>query len=104
MITKVAEILEFTKKPMLKTRIMAKCGLDSKHFSEWIDDLLLPSGLLDAYPAIDVRGRGRRSKRRMVYITSLGGIEFLRRYHDLLNLVKTGPYTSQLTIYVKGGV
>lgn len=86
-ITKVAEILEVTETPMLKSHIMTKCGLDTKHFSEWINDLLLPNGLLDAYPALDVRGRGRRTRGRMVYITSRGGMEFLRQYHALLSLL-----------------
>jgi predicted transcriptional regulator len=84
---KVVQILEVTRQPVLKCHITGKCNLSSFTFTNYIS-LLLQSGLLNAYPAIDLRLVGRPTRRRMIYQTSIKGKEFLKRYNDLLTLLE----------------
>ena len=85
---KFAEILTVAKQPALKSQIIQKCGLSNETFNQYIHRLL-ESGLLDAYPAIDLKHMsGPKSHHRMVYQTSKKGMEFLKRYNELLTLLK----------------
>ena len=88
LIEKIAEILTVAKQPCLKCHIKSKCGLSSYTFKPYLN-LLLENGLLDAYPVLNSKHlSGRPTKRRMIYQTSQKGLEFLKRYNELLTLME----------------
>ena len=84
---KFAEILIVAKQPALKNHIMRKCNLNSVRFNKYISQLL-ESGMLNAYPALDPHIPGPKTRHRMIYQTSTKGIEFLKRYNELLALME----------------
>jgi len=88
MMDKFAEILTVAKQPALKQHIIQKCSLSNESFNNRIHQLL-QSGLLDAYPALDLHTPGPKTRRRMIYQTSQKGKEFLKRYNELLTLLET---------------
>jgi predicted transcriptional regulator len=91
MLEKIVEILTVARQPVLKCHIMSKCAFSSRTFRPYIT-LLIQSGLLDAYPAIDLRLSGHPTTRhRMIYQTNKKGMEFLKRYNELLMLLETIP-------------
>lgn len=88
MLEKIAEILTAAKNPTLKDPLRHACNLSSLTFNEYVTQLLLPHGLLDAYPAVNLRIPGPQNRHRMIYQTSQKGKEFLKRYNDLLTLLE----------------
>jgi predicted transcriptional regulator len=90
---KIAEILSATKKPMLKSQIKFKCKLPSAAANIYLQQLIL-SGLLDAYPADTKHLSGPKLNSRVVYQTSMKGIEFLNQYQQLVALMseETKPH------------
>ena len=84
---KFAEILIVAKQPVLKDHIMRKCSLSTAYFDIYINQLL-ESGMLNAYPALDPHIPGPKTRHRMIYQTSTKGIEFLKRYNELLTLME----------------
>jgi len=75
-------------KPVLKDHIIQKCGLSSPSVRTYLTKLL-EAGLLDAYPAINLKHTpGRKTHRRMIYQTSKKGKDFLKQYNDLLTLLE----------------
>lgn len=84
----MAEILTVAKRPVLKDHIIHKCGLSSLQRDRYLN-ILLEAGLLDAYPAIDLKHvGGPKTRRRMICQTSQKGLEFLKRYNELLSLME----------------
>ena len=84
---KIAKILTVATKPALKSHIMEKCTLIACQ-CHYIDQLV-EAGLLDAYPAIDLKHTsGPKNRHRMIYQTSNKGLEFLKRYNELLTLLE----------------
>jgi predicted transcriptional regulator len=102
MLEKIAELLTVATKPVLKSRIMEKCTLATRQL-HYIDQLV-EAGLLDAYPAIDLKHiSGPKNRRRMVYQTSVKGKEFLKRYNDLLTLLEISAINPRsLNLHVIG--
>ena len=87
-IEKIAEILTVAKQPCLRDHIICKCSFRSYTFKPYLN-LLLENGLLDAYPVLNSKHlSGRPTKRRMTYQTSQKGLEFLKRYNELLTLME----------------
>jgi len=86
MLEKIATILAVATKPALKSHIIAKCTLVDNQV-RYITELV-EAGLLDAYPAIDLKLPGPRNHHRMVYQTSRKGKEFLKQYNDLVRLLE----------------
>jgi len=86
MLEKIADILKTTEKPALRYHIVKRCSLSSKTFRAYITQLL-EAGLLDAYPVVDSKLDGRQTTHRMIYQTSPKGMEFLKRYSELLSLM-----------------
>jgi predicted transcriptional regulator len=84
---KIAEILSAAKKPVLKSQIMYKCKMSTASANIYLQ-LLIQSGLLDAYPPDTKRLRGPKLNRRVVYQTSRKGFEFLNRYQRLVALME----------------
>ncbi len=85
---KIAEILTVAKQPVLKYHIQRKCNLSGSTLTEHIN-LLLENGLLDAYPAINLKHTpGRKNHHRMIYQTSRKGRLFLKQYNELLMLLQ----------------
>ena len=82
MMRKIAEILTVAKYPILKDNIKHKCRMSSTSIEIYLKHLL-EAGLLDAYPAIDLRLSGRPSKHRMTYQTSRKGQLFLRKLDEI---------------------
>jgi len=101
---KIAEILTLAKQPILKDHIMRKCNLSSLLYERYINQLL-ELGLLDVYPAIDLKGvRGPKSHHRMIYQTSQKGLEFLKRYRELLTLLEISvKYQPKVKILLEEG-
>jgi len=114
MLEKIAEILTKAKIPILKDPLKLACGLSSITFNEYITQLLLPCGLLDAYPALNIRSHGRplkgmttwpnhmpgpRSRHRMIYQTSRKGFEYLKYFDELMISlqVPTGQHLNFIT-------
>jgi len=88
LIEKIAEILTVAKQPCLKDHIICKCSFRSYTFKPYLN-LLLENGLLGAYPVLNSKHlSGRPTKRRMIYQTSQKGLEFLKRYNELLTLME----------------
>ena len=88
LIEKIAEILTVAKQPCLRDHIICKCSFRSYTFKPYLN-LLLENGLLDAYPVLNSKHlSGRPTKRRMTYQTSQKGLEFLKRYNELLTLME----------------
>jgi predicted transcriptional regulator len=85
MLEKTAKILTLAKQPVLKDHIIRKCALSSLQYERYINQLL-EAGLLDAYPAINLKGR--KNHHRMTFQTSNKGLEFLKRYAELLRLLE----------------
>lgn len=88
MLEKIAEILTVVKQqPTLKDHIISKCTLSSSTFNQYIK-LLLENGLLDAYPAVNLKHTpGPKNHRRTIYQTSQKGKEFLKQYQNLVTLL-----------------
>jgi predicted transcriptional regulator len=84
MLEKIAEILTKAKIPTLKHPLMHACSLSHLTFDKYIMQTLLPSGLLDIYPAVNLRIPGRNNHHRLIYQTSQKGMEFLKRYNALM--------------------
>lgn len=84
---KIAEILTVAKQPQLKDHIIHKCSLSTETFNEYLH-LLLGNGLLDGYPTVGLKLRGRQTKGRMMYQTSVKGVLFLKRYAELTKLLE----------------
>lgn len=88
MLEKIADILTLARKPVLKDHIIRKCNLNSSDFSKYVTQLL-QGGLLNAYPAINLKHvPGRKTRHRMIYQTSRKGRLFLKRYNELLMLLQ----------------
>jgi len=86
-IEKIAEILTATKQCALKHHIIQKCHLSNESFDQYIHQLL-QYGLLNAYPAIDLRHvAGPKTRHRMIYQTSRKGQQFLMIYDPLMQLL-----------------
>jgi predicted transcriptional regulator len=88
MLEKIVDILTVAKNPILKWPLMRACSLSSLTFNKYVTQLL-QRGLLDAYPAVNLKHTsGPKNHRRMIYQTSQKGLEFLKRYNELLTLLE----------------
>jgi len=86
LLEKIAEILTVAMKPVLKRPLMDACNLSNLTFNVYITQLLLPLGLLDAFPAVG-KTVGRPTRHRMLYQTSQQGEKFLEVYKQLEKLL-----------------
>ena len=83
----IASILNAAQEDILRYHILQKCKLSSKQVNEYLQ-LLLQSGLLDAFPAFNLRYMsGRQNKRKMIFHISRFGKRFLELYSELYALV-----------------
>ena len=90
----IANILNATEKDVLKDHILQKCNMSRQQFDKYIE-LLLQNGLVDAFPAVELRAvkfnsyhmPGAKNKRRMIYHISEAGKQFLTLYSELSALV-----------------
>jgi len=87
MLETVVKILNASKKPILKHPLMCACNLSSLTFKKYVIDLLLPCGLLDAYPAVNLRIPGRKTRHRMFYQTSQKGKKLLKHFREIEKLL-----------------
>jgi len=87
MLEKIAQILTVANQPVLKSAIIQKCGLSSLQWTRYINQLL-EAGLVDVYPAIDLKGTPDKNHRRMTYQTSRKGKLFLQLYNGLTMLLE----------------
>jgi predicted transcriptional regulator len=79
---KVVEILTVLKMPKLKSQVMQACNLSTSgatFYLEW----LVRCGLLD----VDKRVGEAFKVNRMVYRTSSKGLDFLKKYGELLSFM-----------------
>jgi predicted transcriptional regulator len=74
----IAEILEIAKDGVLKTQIMYKANLSFTQLNEYIR-LMLKNELLNMVT----------SDNKEVYKASAKGLNFLQRYHEIKELLKT---------------
>lgn len=87
---KFAEILAAAEQPALKTEIMQKCTLSSAAFNKYVHTLI-QSGMLNAYPAVNMHTTKSSHKQRIIYQTTDKAKEFLKRVNDLLTLLEILP-------------
>jgi predicted transcriptional regulator len=87
-----AEILTVAKQTVLKQHIIQKCSLNNLAFNLYIKQLT-SCRLLKA----------SRGKQRVVYQTTSKGLEFLKRYNELLALFEEKPRTllKEVKFYIK---
>ena len=83
----IANILTIAEKDVLESHIMLKCSLSPKQFDEYIQ-MLLETGLIDAFPVVNLRHMSEpKNRRRMIFHTSKTGNQFLKLYSELYTLV-----------------
>jgi len=93
----IASILTVAKNECLENDIMAKCKLNNKQFNHYVLKMLLPSGLLNAFPIGNMRHTpGYRSKRRMFFQTAVSGYHFLKLYAELYALANSTLWSKNL--------
>jgi predicted transcriptional regulator len=85
---KFAEILTVAEQPALKTEIIQKCTLSSAAFNKYVHTLI-QSGMLNAYPAVNLHASSRRQ--RIIYQTTDKDKQFLKRFNGLLALLEILP-------------
>jgi predicted transcriptional regulator len=85
---KFAEILTVAEQPALKTEIIQKCTLSSAAFNKYVH-ILIQSGMLNAYPAVNLHASSRRQ--RIIYQTTDKGKQFLKRFNGLLAMLEILP-------------
>jgi len=85
-IEKIVEILTIARDPILRDHLMRACSLSNVTFNGYVIQLLLPCGLLDAYPA-NLGIPGRPTRHRMEYQVSQKGQKFLELYNELKKLM-----------------
>jgi predicted transcriptional regulator len=83
---KFAEILTVAEQPALKTEIIQKCTLSSAAFNKYVHTLF-QSGMLNAYPAVNLHTPKSSHRQRIIYQTTDKGKEFLKRVNNLLTLL-----------------
>lgn len=94
----ITDILVATRTVALKSHIIQRCNLCTADCDLYIRGML-ESGLLEAYPLIDLRHvPGRKSRRRMYYQSSKKGKEFLRRYKELLFFLVSEHDTKRIRV------
>lgn len=86
------EILDFCKKPMVKTRIMNKCNLNYSDLQEFLK-LLVSSNLLES-------SDGENGK---VYQTTTKGCRFIQSYKELERLLFYEIGSSDGNHHLQGG-
>jgi predicted transcriptional regulator len=86
---KFAEILTVAKQPALKTEIIQKCTLSSAAFNKYVHTLIR-SGMLNAYPAVNLHAKSSR-RQRIIYQTTDKRKQFLKRFNGLLAMLEILP-------------
>jgi len=74
----IAEILEIAKDGVLKTQIMYRANLSFTQLNDYLK-FMLKNGLLDKVLLND----------KEVYRATIKGVNFLQRYHEITELLKT---------------
>jgi predicted transcriptional regulator len=74
----IAEILEIAKDGVLKTQIMYRANLSFTQLNDYLK-FMLKNGLLDKVLLND----------KEVYRATVKGVNFLQRYHEITELLKT---------------
>ena len=83
----IANMLTATEKDALKGHIIDTCHLSSKQFNEYME-ILLENGLIDAFPAVNLRHiSGAKNRRRKIFHITQTGKQFLKLYSELYALV-----------------
>jgi len=79
-------ILSVAQNGVLQETIIRRCNLSTPHCKEYIKTLL-ETGLLNGFPAVDIRDTGGPRNSHMVFQTSRAGSQFLTVYSQLCTLV-----------------
>jgi predicted transcriptional regulator len=85
----IACILSAAQNGVLQETIIQQCNLSTAHFKQYIKTLL-ETGLLNGFPAIDIRHTAGPRNSHMVFQTSRAGNQFLTVYSQLCTLVDRG--------------